>query len=170
MENKEDLINHPAHYANHKIVLEPIDILETLPFGIANIFKYIIRAKDKGNELQDLEKSAWYLERTIKTYTYERLNNLLAPLYIFRFSENLLLRTFGNLLIRGYPPADALNELNTEIHTQIFLLELLKNEIDKEPTEENPPEKSNQNEEINEDINEDLKQDDNEEKEQDITN
>lgn len=166
MENKEDLINHPAHYANHKIVLEPIDILETLPFGIANIFKYIVRARDKGNELQDLEKSAWYLERTKKTYTYERLNNLLAPLYIFRFSENLLLRTFGNLLISGYPPADALNELNTEIHTQIFLLELLKNEIDKKPPKENQLEEKNQNE----DINEDIKQDDNEEKEQDITN
>lgn len=156
MENKEDLINHPAHYANHKIVLEPIDILETLPFGIANIFKYIVRAKDKENELQDLEKSAWYLERTIKTYTYERLNYLLSPLYIFRYSENLLLRTFGNLLVRGCCPADALNELNTEIHTQIFLLELLKNETDKKPLEENQDE--------------DLKQDDNEEKDQDITN
>lgn len=160
--NKEDLINHPAHYANHKIVLEPIDVLETLPFGIANIFKYIVRAKDKGNELQDLEKSAWYLERTIKTYTYERLNYLLSPLYIFRYSENLLLRTFGNLLVRGCCPADALNELNTEIHTKIFLLELLKNEMDKEPPKENTPEGSNQNE--------DLKQDDNEEKEQDIKN
>lgn len=156
MNNKEDLINHPAHYANHKIVLEPIDILETLPFGIANIFKYIVRAKDKGNELQDLEKSAWYLERTKKTYTYERLNVLLAPLYIFRYSENLLLRSFGNLLIRGYCPSDALNELNTEIHTQIFLLEILKNEMDKKPLEENQDE--------------DSKQDDNEEKEQDIKN
>lgn len=156
MENKEDLINHPAHYANHKIVLEPIDILETLPFGIANIFKYIVRAKDKGNELQDLEKAAWYLERTKKTYTYERLNVLLAPLYIFRYSENLLLRSFGNLLIRGYCPSDALNELNTEIHTQIFLLEILKNEMDKKPLEENQDE--------------DSKQDDNEEKEQDIKN
>lgn len=154
--NKEDLINHPAHYANHKIVLEPIDILETMPFGIANIFKYIVRAKDKGNELQDLEKSAWYLERTIKTYTYERLNVLLAPLYIFRYSENLLLRTFGNLLIRGCCPADALNELNTEIHTQIFLLEILKNEMDKKPLEENQDE--------------DSKPDDNEEKEQEIKN
>lgn len=167
MNNKEDLINHPEHYANHKIVLEPIDILETLPFGIANIFKYIVRAKDKGNELQDLEKSAWYLERTIKTYSYERLNYLLSPLYIFRYSENLLLRSFGNLLIRGCSPADALNELNTDIHTQIFLLELLNNEIDKKPPEENPPEE-NQLEEKNQD--EDLKQDDNEEKEQDITN
>lgn len=156
MENKEDLINHPAHYTNHKIVLEPIDILETLPFGIANIFKYIVRAKDKGNELQDLEKAAWYLERTKKTYTYERLNVLLAPLYIFRYSENLLLSSFGNLLIRGYCPSDALNELNTEIHTQIFLLEILKNEMDKKPLEENQDE--------------DSKQDDNEEKEQDIKN
>lgn len=154
--NKEDLINHPAHYANHKIVLEPIDILETLPFGIANIFKYIVRAKDKGSELQDLEKAAWYLERTKKTYTYERLNVLLAPLYIFRYSENLLLRSFGNLLIRGYCPSDALNELNTEIHTHIFLLEILKNEMDKKPLEENQDE--------------DSKQDDNEEKEQDIKN
>lgn len=151
--NKEDLINHPAHYANHKIVLEPIDILETMPFGIANIFKYIVRAKDKGSELQDLQKSVWYLERTRRTYSYERINELLAPLYIFRHSENIYLKTFGEFLIEGYRPAYALAKLNEILHSQIYLITL---------SEKNPPEKSNQNV--------DIKQDDNEEKDQDITN
>ena len=31
-----DNVNHPQHYENHKIVLEPIDIIEGLPFSIAN--------------------------------------------------------------------------------------------------------------------------------------
>ena len=56
----EDLVNHPIHYEKHAITLEPIDLLETLPFAVGNCLKYIFRAKDKDSELLDLKKALFY--------------------------------------------------------------------------------------------------------------
>ena len=58
-------VEHPQHY-NHGI--EPIDIIESweLNFSLGNAIKYILRAPYKNNELEDLEKAKWYLEREIK--------------------------------------------------------------------------------------------------------
>lgn len=58
-----DLVNNPPHYTKHKIELEPLDLLQHLPFCLGNCLKYIIRAKDKENELQDLKKARFYLQR-----------------------------------------------------------------------------------------------------------
>ncbi|WP_306572610.1 DUF3310 domain-containing protein [Parasutterella excrementihominis] len=75
-----DNVNHPRHYEKHKIVLEPIDIIEGLPFSTANVIKYTIRAHDKDNLLEDYRKAKWYYNRVNKTFSHERLNSLLAPL------------------------------------------------------------------------------------------
>ena len=58
-------INHPQHYGKG---IEPIDIIESwdLNFSLGNAIKYILRAPYKNNELEDLEKAKWYLEREIK--------------------------------------------------------------------------------------------------------
>lgn len=60
-----DPVNHPAHYNFSEI--EPIDVIEAwgLDFCTGNALKYIARAKHKGTELTDLEKSRWYLNRAI---------------------------------------------------------------------------------------------------------
>lgn len=60
-----DLVNHPQHYEKHKIVLEPIDFCERLPFCEGNAIKYCFRAghKDGASELLDLKKAQWYLNR-----------------------------------------------------------------------------------------------------------
>jgi hypothetical protein len=60
-----DLINHPPHYNQGKI--EVIDAIEDwgLDFHEANIVKYIARAKHKGDELENLQKALWYLNRLI---------------------------------------------------------------------------------------------------------
>ena len=34
-------------------------------FNIGNVIKYVTRAKHKNNELEDLKKSLWYLQREI---------------------------------------------------------------------------------------------------------
>lgn len=62
----EDVVNHPSHYTQGKI--EVIDFIEDQKLGFheANAVKYIARAKHKGNELQDLKKAAWYLNRRIE--------------------------------------------------------------------------------------------------------
>lgn len=62
-------VDHPAHYNTGKI--EVIDAIEDwkLGFHLGNSVKYIARAGKKSNaledEIQDLEKGAWYLQRRI---------------------------------------------------------------------------------------------------------
>ena len=58
-----DMVNHPPHYAQQSIRVEPIDILQFAPFDLGNALKYIIRSKHKGNELLDLKKAEFYLTR-----------------------------------------------------------------------------------------------------------
>ena len=60
-----DLVNHPAHYEEQSIKLEPIDFCERLPFCEGNAIKYCFRAghKDGASELLDLKKAQWYLNR-----------------------------------------------------------------------------------------------------------
>lgn len=60
-----DLVNHPSHYEEQSIKLEPIDFCERLPFCEGNAIKYCFRAghKDGASELLDLKKARWYLKR-----------------------------------------------------------------------------------------------------------
>ena len=68
---KEDKINHPKHYTTGKI--EVFDFIEDqgLNFALGNVVKYVCRARYKGSELDDLNKSAWYLQKEI-----ERVKNV----------------------------------------------------------------------------------------------
>lgn len=61
-----DPVNHPEHYKVGGI--ETIDFIEAkqLSYNLGNVVKYITRADHKGNQLQDLQKAQWYLEREIK--------------------------------------------------------------------------------------------------------
>ena len=66
-----DNINHPAHYRAGGI--ETIDFIEAkdLNYRLGNAVKYITRAKHKGNQLEDLKKAQWYLNREIDKLTGE---------------------------------------------------------------------------------------------------
>ena len=64
-----DLVNHPPHYADGwSNGAEVIDITENLNFNRGNVIKYVARAGKKGssNELTDLRKAEFYLNREIK--------------------------------------------------------------------------------------------------------
>jgi hypothetical protein len=71
VKNKEDMVNHPKHYTFGTI--EVIDVIEDWQLGFheGNCVKYIARAKHKGNELEDLRKAKWYLDRKIKDIELE---------------------------------------------------------------------------------------------------
>lgn len=58
-------VDHPAHYNQGKF--EVIDVIEDwkLGFNDGNAVKYIARARHKGEEIQDLKKAVWYLNRQI---------------------------------------------------------------------------------------------------------
>ena len=61
---EKEMIDHPSHY---NMGIEAIDYIEShnMNFNIGNVIKYVTRAKHKNNELEDLKKSLWYLQREI---------------------------------------------------------------------------------------------------------
>lgn len=64
---RADPVNHPPHYTAGGI--ETIDFIEAkgLDYNLGNVVKYVSRADQKGNKLQDLEKARWYLDRAISS-------------------------------------------------------------------------------------------------------
>lgn len=61
-----DPVNHPKHYTSHPSGVECIDITEHFNFNRGNAIKYIWRADEKENPLEDLKKARWYLNREIE--------------------------------------------------------------------------------------------------------
>jgi len=60
-----DPVNHPKHYTAHPSGVECIVVTEHMNFCLGNAMKYIWRAGEKGNTVEDLNKAVWYLEREI---------------------------------------------------------------------------------------------------------
>jgi Protein of unknwon function (DUF3310) len=60
-----DYVNHPPHYTSHPSGIECIEIAEHFGFNIGNAVKYLWRAGLKGDEIEDLKKAAWYVNREI---------------------------------------------------------------------------------------------------------
>jgi hypothetical protein len=60
-----DNVDHPNHYNKG---IEAIDVIESwnLNFNVGNVIKYMLRAPFKGEQIQDLEKAKWYLDRHIE--------------------------------------------------------------------------------------------------------
>lgn len=62
--------NHPDHYGGKENPYEVIKVIEAwkLDFCLGNGVKYISRAakKDPTKEIEDLEKSIWYIRRRIE--------------------------------------------------------------------------------------------------------
>jgi hypothetical protein len=71
----EDRVNSPSHYLKHPAGIECITITEHYNFCIGNAIKYLWRSgfktengmSDTEKEIQDLEKSIWYIKRHIET-------------------------------------------------------------------------------------------------------
>lgn len=80
-----DVVNHPEHYTRYGI--EVIEITEHLNFNRGNTVKYVARAglKNGGNELEDLKKARWYLEREIGRIEAKQLHE---QLFAARVSED----------------------------------------------------------------------------------
>ena len=66
---KTDPVNHPAHYTQHPSGVECIQVTEHMNFNRGNAIKYIWRAGDKGDVVQDLQKARWYIDREIQRLT-----------------------------------------------------------------------------------------------------
>lgn len=64
-EEEPDPVNAPAHYRSSASGIECIEVTEHMGFCLGNVVKYVWRADEKGNALEDLRKAAWYLQREI---------------------------------------------------------------------------------------------------------
>jgi hypothetical protein len=62
---KHDPVNHPKHYTAHPSGVECIQITEHMGFNLGNAMKYIWRADEKNNAVEDLRKAVWYVQREI---------------------------------------------------------------------------------------------------------
>lgn len=73
-QSEPDVVNHPPHYKTGGV--ETINFIEAkgLDYHLGNVVKYITRAGKKDDEVQDLKKARWYLERAIAV----RENGVLA--------------------------------------------------------------------------------------------
>lgn len=77
-EPMKDMVNKPPHYTDGG--MEVIDFIEAkrLDYHLGNVVKYITRAGKKDDELQDLQKARWYLERAISA-RHEAIINCDGP-------------------------------------------------------------------------------------------
>lgn len=60
-----DAVNHPKHYTSHPSGVECIQVTEHMGFCLGNAVKYIWRADEKHDAIEDLRKAKWYIEREI---------------------------------------------------------------------------------------------------------
>ena len=69
-----DKVNHPAHYGGADNPYEVIKVIEAwgLNFHLGNTVKYVARCGKKDDEIQELKKAKFYLEREIKNLEKER--------------------------------------------------------------------------------------------------
>ena len=76
-EQKNDNVNHPAHYNSHPSGIECIEIARHHNFNIGNSMKYLWRAglkseegmEDTDKQVEDLNKAIWYIKDEIKRIT-----------------------------------------------------------------------------------------------------
>ncbi len=64
-----DVVNHPKHYTSHPSGIECIQITEHMGFNLGNAVKYIWRCDLKKDDIEDLKKAIWYIEREIQRRT-----------------------------------------------------------------------------------------------------
>lgn len=61
-----DPVNHPGHYTTGKIECIDFIVDQKLGYLEGQVVKYIVRARWKGAELEDLRKAEFYLKRAIR--------------------------------------------------------------------------------------------------------
>ena len=64
-DEQRDNVNSPPHYTSHPSGVECIQVTEHMGFNLGNALKYIWRCDLKKDDVEDLKKAAWYIEREI---------------------------------------------------------------------------------------------------------
>ena len=66
-----DPVNHPNHYTQGGIetinfIIKSLGKEGAADYCLGNVIKYVSRAKFKENELQDVKKAQWYLNKAVE--------------------------------------------------------------------------------------------------------
>lgn len=104
--SSNDNVNHPAHYQTEN-GLEAIEVIEAFfedNYHLGNAFKYMARAGKKNDELEDIEKAIWYLER-YKKFLEEETFYALTPKG----------KAVADLIVAGYDVP--ISDKNVDIYT-----------------------------------------------------
>ena len=96
-----DMINHPSHYVDETISVEPIEILWELPFVLANSVKYAFRYQRKGKPVEDLEKAIFYAKTYCECFLFREVSFELTSLEILKYSKNKLVSSLGQKLFEA---------------------------------------------------------------------
>lgn len=62
-----DMVNHPPHYKTES-GMEAIDVIDAFfrdDYYLGQVFRYTARSGKKFDELEDLQKAQWYLNRAV---------------------------------------------------------------------------------------------------------
>ena len=80
-----DTVNHPSHYTDcfPPIQIECIDFTKDMSFLRGNAFKYVWRAGNKNNAVEDLKKAIWYLNEIDRQCLNNGCANTQAWDYVF---------------------------------------------------------------------------------------
>lgn len=66
MTKPHDPVNHPTHYTTNPSGVECIQVTQHMNFCVGNAMKYLWRAGQKGDYVEDLKKAAWYINQEIE--------------------------------------------------------------------------------------------------------
>lgn len=76
MSGAYDDVSRPRHYVSHPSGIECIEVVQHMDFVTGNVVKYLWRVGLKGDsladQLQDLRKARWYLDRKIALLEQEQ--------------------------------------------------------------------------------------------------
>ena len=61
---EKEMVDHPSHYNQGNETIEYIESW-SMNYNTGNVIKYVTRAGYKDNQLEDLKKAMWYLQREI---------------------------------------------------------------------------------------------------------
>ena len=94
-----DNVNHPKHYVEASVRVEPIDLLRYAPFDLGCAMKYLIRFDKKGKPIEDLQKAIWYLKCVEESceFNYEPYN------FFIKNHAQLIYKFFPYAKGDGYP-------------------------------------------------------------------
>ena len=94
-----DNVNHPKHYVEASVRVEPIDLLRYAPFDLGCAMKYLIRFDKKGKPVEDLQKALWYLKCVEESCEF----NCEPYNFFIKNHARLIYKFFPYAMTDGYP-------------------------------------------------------------------